>query len=113
MYGHLPLIELRKQGYKPRYVFINDMPSRDAKDWHDAGAKHKEKWPMDHVTICTHGDHIALLDMRFLVGLSVSISATDEKRARSLIAKAKQGGADVVGAGVVDSWSEVWRKEHA
>lgn len=87
MKGHEQLIELRKSGRAPKIVFLNDYPCKT--DWHTYG---------DHVTVCTAGDMLSSLDLRFLVGLTVSISAMTETRAKALFAKAKWFGAKTVAA---------------
>ena len=76
MHGHLPLIAMRKRGIKPGIVFLNDFPCETAKDWHNPGEKFGESWGPDHATVCTVGDVIQLLDLRFLVGMRVSITST-------------------------------------
>ena len=124
MHGHIPLIDMRKRGAKPSgIVFIDDLPNPIAKDWHNPGEFRGESWLPDQPTICTHGDVIQMLDMRFLVGLTVSISSHSEIRAKSLFAKAKICGAAIVAAthsielpmpfgqtSVRSGWTEVWRK---
>lgn len=108
MNGHNALIALRQQRMAPKIVFINDYPCET--DWHVLG---------DAVTICTHGDVIQLLDLRFLVGLTVSISSPSEIRAKALFAAAKAAGARTVGACHIQGekrlweqsgWSQVWHK---
>lgn len=69
--------------------------------------------------ISVAGDVVQLLDMRFLVGLRVSISGSTEVRAKALSEKAKASGAKLVaathsyreGSRFVSGWTEVWRKE--
>ena len=127
MYGHEKLIEMRKAGMKPSgLVFIDDQPSVIAKDWHNPGEKYAQVWRPDSPTICTHGDVIQMLDMRFLVGLKVSVESENLTRAKALFEKAKASGAAVVAGshsiltkGLRDSivvktgWCEIWRKELA
>ncbi len=97
MRGHLPIIEMRRAGKRPSFVFINDWLCPT--DW----AKHG-----DHATVSVAGDRIQTLDLRFLVGLRVSITSHDEQRARALFEAAKAHGAQAVGAGVVDPTREAW-----
>ena len=78
MHGHLPLIAMRKRGIKPGIVFLNDYPCETSKDWHNPGEEFGESWGLDHATVCTVGDVIQLLDLRFLVGMRVSITSTTE-----------------------------------
>ena len=87
MKGHETLIQLRQAGRKPQIVFINDYPCKT--DWSEYG---------DHATICTAGDALSSIDFRCVVGLTVSISASTEARAKALFAKAKNFGATTVAA---------------
>lgn len=112
MRGHDAIVALRLKGKKPAIVFVNDYPC-DEHDWASHG---------DHATVCTHGDAIELLDLRFLVGCMVSISSTREERAKALFEAARKAGADVVGACHVDptkrefeqdGWCEVWVRAKA
>lgn len=109
MRGHEAIIAMRQAGKRPAFVFVNDWPC--ATDWHLHG---------DHATVSTDGDVIQLLDMRYLVGLRVSISSENETRAKALLDKCKASGASVVAAVHVlknakpwmqSGWSEVWIKE--
>ena len=112
MRGHERLIDMRRAGKAPRMVFINDY--KCATDWFEI--------PGDAVTICTDGDAIELLDLRFLVGLTVSVGSTNEKRAKALFDRCKRASASVVAACHVQEkahptmqsgWTQVWRKETA
>ena len=109
MKGHGNIIELRLHGKTPGIVFLNAYPCQT--DWFDFG---------EHATVCTSGDDLSLLDLRFLVGLRVSISATSETRARGLSGLAKANGAATVAAchikpGILDwkqdGWTEIWHRE--
>ncbi len=109
MRGHLKLIEMRKQRMKPGIVFVNDWPCQT--NWHE--------YPEDAVTISTAGDAIQTLDLRFVVGLTVTISSGNEVRAKALFEKCKAAGAEVVaGCHVLDGvppekrtgWFQVYRK---
>jgi hypothetical protein len=107
MRGHDEIIRMRQGGKKPAMVFINDWPCRV--DWFDNS---------DHATVSTAGDAVEALDMRFAVGLAVSISAQSESRAKALSDACKEAGADLVAACHVkdaapwrqDGWREVWRR---
>lgn len=119
MIGHLPLIDMRKRGIKPAIVFLNDYQCETAKDWHQPGERFREIWKPDHATVSTAGDVIQLLDLRFLVGMRVSITSTSEIRAKALFEQAKAHGASTVGAcHVIENknkphsagWCEVWQK---
>lgn len=106
MKGHAKIIEARLAGKVPPFVFINDYPCET--DWFEFG---------DHATVCTHGDSIASLDFRFLVGTKVSITADSEARAKALFERAKAAGAVIVGAGhctpTRNGWCEIWHKDAA
>ena len=109
MKGHEKLIALRNQGLRPSMVFINDFLCPT--DWFETGDR--------HITICVAGDKLDRVDLRFLVGLTVSATRYDENRAKELMDACKRGGAAVVGAGHCmgdgprrgTGWCEVWRKE--
>lgn len=113
MRGHEALIELRRVHRKtPGFVFIDDFPTvpglRDA--------------PSDLAVICTDGDDIALLDLRFLVGLRVMVHSHSEPRARALFERCQRAGVAFVGACHLHAdphpnnpptWDAVWHKETA
>lgn len=110
MRGHQKLIELRMERKRPAIVFLNDYPCQT--DWHSN--------PGDAVTISTAGDVVQTLDLRFLVGLTVSISSLSEIRAKALFEKCKASGAAVVAACHLladqhpwkqSGWTSVYRKE--
>lgn len=108
MRGHEQIIALRKQRLAPEIVFVNDYPCQT--DWHIHG---------DYPTICTAGDKIEYLDLRFLINLNVSISAPTEERAKTLFKAVQAAGATQVAAGhtkavlwafQADGWACFWRK---
>ena len=111
MHGHTDIIANRMQGRAPRFVFVNDYPCKT--DWFEQS---------EQATVCTHGDHIGMLDLRFLVGLRVSISATTEARAVALFEHVKAAGAVAVAVVHVlpdcapsnqRGWCQVFNKEVA
>ena len=111
MRGHENIISMRVRGQAPKIVFLNDYPCKT--DWFEYS---------ENATVCTDKDALSSLDLRFLVGLTVSISATTESRAKALFAKAKWFGAETVAACHVQAdkhpldqsgWTEVYRKEAA
>ncbi|WP_439587513.1 hypothetical protein [Hydrogenophaga sp.] len=111
MRGHDSLISMRRAGQRPAMVFINDWPCKT--DWLEHG---------DHATVSTAGDAIELLDLRFLVGLQVSVSSGDERRARALFDRCKAAGAALVAANHVQpevqphlqaGWTDIWTREVA
>jgi hypothetical protein len=90
---------------------LNDYPCKT--DWFEND---------DHATVCTHNDSLSSIDLRYLVGLTVSISAASESRAKALFSLVREAGAGVVAACHVkadkhqfeqDGWTEVFRKEAA
>ncbi len=110
MKGHQPVIAMRMNRKAPRIVFLNDYPCKT--DWFDN--------PGDAATVCTHGDRLETLDLRFLVGLRVSISSPSENRAKALYDACRGIGASAVAACHVqedkkyfqqDGWSAVWQRQ--
>ena len=107
MRGHTGIIAMRQAGKRPGIVFLNDFPCQA--DWAEMG---------DHATVDVSGDSPMQLDLRFLVGMRVSITGSTEARAKALAEVCKQAGAAMVaschvffGPGRHESgWSDVWRK---
>jgi hypothetical protein len=111
MKGHEEILNMRRSGKRPNIVFLNDHPCmRGELDWARYG---------ENAVVEVHGDQPEWLDLRYLVGLTVSITAANEKRGRRLMQACIKAGAAVVGAGVADIvngrhesvWFEIWRKE--
>jgi len=98
MKGQEKIIEMRKAGMRPAIVFVNDFPDESARSWHNPGERYGEVWPADHPTVCTHATPLSSVDMRFAVGMRVSISADSEQRAKALFKKAVEAGASCVAA---------------
>jgi hypothetical protein len=109
MRGHEAIIELRRNRMAPPFVFINDYPC-------------DTDWLQDRAgsTVCVAGDHIPALDLRYLIGLKVSISSESEARAKALFDACKAAGARTVAACHIkperrdweqDGWATVWRKD--
>ncbi len=108
MRGHEKIIAMRKAGSRPAIVFLNDFPCKT--DWFEFG---------EHATVDVSGDQPEWLDLRFLVGLKVSITGGNEKRAKRFMEACKAAGAVTVGAGVSahvsggryePGWSEIWHQ---
>lgn len=99
MRGHDTIIQLRKAGQSPSWVFVNDFPC--STDWATYG---------EHATVCTAGDDLGVIEFQFLVGLSVTINSTSEDRAQKLMQIAKKASAKLV-ASSGQGWTDVWRKE--
>lgn len=98
MKGHHELIEMRKAGMHPKWVFVNDFICKT--DWHEWG---------EHATISTIGDSIAELDFRGVMGLHVSVSGYDLRRVQGIAAQCLRDGAAVVAAGC-GLWSRILKK---
>jgi hypothetical protein len=115
MKGHLSIIEMRKAGEKPGFIFINDYPCRT--DW--------EKYGECPTVEISPKDEPQWIDLRFLVGAKVAVAGHDEKRLKRLFEACKKSGAVTVAACVVDKsvgnlyglasykpgWSEIWHKD--
>ena len=86
MRGHQKLIDLRRDGFKPPVVFLNDYRADPsiAEDIFDGSV------------IEIAGEDLERLDLRFLVGLRVSAGATTESRAKAILEACKRGGAAMV-----------------
>jgi hypothetical protein len=107
MRGHHELIEMRRNRKAPRMVFLNDYPCETT--WFEN--------PGDAVTICTTGDDLETIDLRFLVGLRVSVSSPSEKRAKRLFELCKGYVSAVAACHLQDvepwqqkGWADVWVK---
>lgn len=91
MQGHTNIIALRLRGLKPSgTVSLNDYPVH----------QHLLRWDYEedgiNPIVCTHGDSIASLDLRFLVGLPVAIGGDDPNRVRLIGQMARKAGAEMV-----------------
>ena len=92
MTGHMPLIEIRKAGMRPKAVWIwvgMDEPKWDAQwaDFEDTVAHAKV-----HIE---DKDDIKRLDLRFLVGMQVHIDGNDDRVLDAHVASLKAGAKDV------------------
>lgn len=85
MRGHQKLIELRRDGFKPPVLFLNDY-------WADPIAEDI----FDGSVIEIAGEDLDRLDLRFLVGLRVSTGASTESRAKAILEACKRSGAAMV-----------------
>lgn len=97
MRGHEPLIQMRLEGFKPALVFLVDTPRRP--DWHIHG---------DSPEVSIYDDHPERADLRFLVGLRVSITGRTLDRAQRFFEAAKRAGAEIVTAGWGESPKRNW-----
>lgn len=73
MTGHRELITMRRAGYKPAFVFVNDFPCKT--DWAKFG---------DHPTVSVDGDTPELQDFRFLVGVTAIVAGFDPDRVKRI-----------------------------
>jgi len=108
MRGHEEIVRMRLEGIAPEAIFINDFPCQT--DWWEND---------DHCTVCTFGEPIKTLDMRFCVGMVVSICSDSEKRSKELFEACKGAGARVIAsshhqvgklAWQQDGWTTVWQR---
>ena len=108
MRGHEAIIAMRQAGNRPAIVFMNDYPCKT--DWLEMA---------DHATVEVCGDQPEWLDLRFLIGMRVSISASSEARGKRFMEACKRAGATTVAAGAPllankrfnAAWGDVWHKE--
>lgn len=77
MKGHEPIIALRRSGLKPAYVWLQDCGLA----------------PTDLCVSVAPTDNPAALDLRFLIGVTVIIESSDERRLRRLAMAASQAKA--------------------
>ena len=108
MRGHETILAMRQQGKRPSIVFLNDFPCQT--DWAYRG---------DSATVNISGEAVETLDLRFLVGMTVSVLSTDENRATAILEACKAAGAAVVAVGcarmgergyVESTMGEIWLK---
>lgn len=105
MRGHDDLIRIRSRGAKPSgLVFIDDYDVKpEALSWLADGFQPR---------ICTHGDAIKSLDLRFLIGLKVAVTGNDQRRVRSLAAACRKAGVEFVVASCGERVA-AWKKGDA
>ncbi len=82
MRGADKLIALRRTGRRPAVVFLNDYPTPAAF--------------LDGTTVDISGDDLVGLDLRFLVGLTVSTGSETVERAKAIFDACKRAGASAV-----------------
>jgi hypothetical protein len=76
---------MRKKGLAPEMVNIDDY------DFASPLALWEEH---EHVpTVCVHNDALEMLDLRFLIGITVNISSASEERAKMLFSLCKKARA--------------------
>jgi len=86
MKNHHRIIEMRRAGQKPTMVFLTDYPEQDS------------KWLMDtdHIEVNVFHDVPERADLRFLIGLSVTITTSSKARAKAFFAACVEAGANTV-----------------
>ena len=108
MKGHEGIIKMRKQGYAPHIVHIDDYAYKSPlTDWEE-----QDQVP----TVCVNKDALEMLDLRFLVNMRVSVTSHTEDRAKRLFNACKVAGAKWVGASHTEmrgevaktGWVEIW-----
>ena len=109
MNGHQAIIQMRIAGKRPAVVFLNDFPCQT--DWAEHG---------DHATVeIAATDRPEALDLRYLIGTTVSICGTTVERTKSLVAASVDAGARVVlacslsqvkGQHYSSEWETIWQK---
>ena len=97
MRGHTEIIKMRKAGHKPPIVFLNDWPLNN-------------KWrePADLPEVSIDGERPKHADLRFLIGLRVSITCTTKNRAEAFFEAAKAARAEIVACGWYESPKRNW-----
>lgn len=105
MRGHDDLIRMRTRGAKPAgLVFVDDYAVQPgALNWLAEGFEPR---------ICTHGDSLNALDLRFLIGLKVAVTGDVQERVRVIAAACRKAGAELVIASCGER-DAVWKKGDA
>jgi hypothetical protein len=88
MTGHEPLISMRQKGKRPTSVTLWDTPGFD---W----TASPDCWAHPYIAIAPE-DVPERLDLRFLVGLVVHVSADDTPRLKRLVLACEDAGATQV-----------------
>lgn len=86
MRGQEHVIAVRMAGNKPQGVYLWDMPV----------TINGPQWVEDYafMDVCTAGDPVGSLDLRFVVGLPVTVFGDDMKRVRDIAGACRAAGAD-------------------
>ena len=109
MNGNEKIIAMRKTGKRPGIVFLNDFSC--STDWTEYG---------DHATVSIlPSEGLETIDLRFLVGMAVSVAGSSDDRAKRLFEACKAAGAATVAAcGPAtdrdpwgeNAWCDVWHQ---
>ena len=87
MRGHLPLVAMRRRGFKPDCCWLTDLDVLELyRDWHLA--RNGTPW-----VLIEPGESLERLDLRFLVGLQVFVSIDDPERMRAVVEACRTAGA--------------------
>jgi hypothetical protein len=97
MKGHEDIIYMRKNGMKPKLVFLIDGPISDK--WREPG---------DTPEVCVYTDVPERADFRFLVGLRVNVEASTEKRAKAFFEAIKAVNPEILACGWYESPRRNW-----
>lgn len=102
MRGHEHIVNVRMAGKKPRGVYL----------WDTAVTIKGPAWAEDFLfmDVCTAGDAVEALDLRFVVGLPVTVFGDDAKRVRGIAAECCKAGATRVIAMAGEKFA-LWSKE--
>jgi hypothetical protein len=102
MQGHDQVIAMRLQGFRPEHVFIFDTP----------GKVKPSEWKTDYqlIDVHTNGDPVESLDLRFLVGMAVTVLGSEQKRCKALAGACVKAGAALVAVTAGDK-TAVWSTE--
>lgn len=108
MRGHEALIALRREKKRPQGVWITQKPSIDCMKWDKAA----ETLPYPEIEILPNENPDGL-DLRFVIGLTVHVSADkDVRKARRLHAALLEAGASrvitVIDDLIIDSKTGEW-----
>ena len=101
MRGHDHIIQMRLRGFRPESVMVWDQPIK----------VREPQWVEDYryMDVCTDGDNIPALDLRFLVGLHVTVLGDNSNRVKQIALQCKQSGAEAVVAQSKDRFA-MWTK---
>jgi hypothetical protein len=91
MRGQDGIINMRKKGLVPSLINIDDFDFKSPlTNWEEQD---------DVPTVCVHQDVLEMLDLRFLIGMTVNITSCSEERAKKLFHLCKKAKAKNVIAG--------------
>lgn len=102
MRGQEHVISVRMAGRKPQGIYLWDIPVTIS----------GPQWVEDYafMDVCTAGDPVGALDLRFVVGLPVTVFGDDMGRVRGIAVACRASGADRIVAQVGDKFA-MWTKE--